>query len=99
MVRKVLVREARIGLFIGIALALLSGLLAYLISGGEGAVAGVMALAVFANLSIATFAGAGIPILLRHLGLDPALASNIFLTFVSDMVGFAGFLLIATALL
>jgi magnesium transporter len=99
MVRKVLVREARIGLFIGIALALLSGLLAYLISGGEAAVAGVMALAVFANLSIATFAGAGIPILLRHLGLDPALASNIFLTFVSDMVGFAGFLLIATTLL
>ena len=53
----------------------------------------------FANFSIATFAGAGIPILLRRLGLDPALASNIFLTFVTDMVGFAGFLVIATALL
>lgn len=99
MVPKVLVREARIGLFIGVAIAVLSGLMAFIISGGEGGVALVMAIAVFANLSIATFAGAGIPILLRRLGLDPALASNIFLTFVTDMVGFAGFLVIAGVLL
>ncbi|MGI9646894.1 MAG: magnesium transporter [Acidimicrobiia bacterium] len=99
MVPKVLLREARIGLAIGVAIALLSGAMAFVISGGEADVAGVMAIAVFANLSIATLAGAGIPILLRRLGLDPALASNIFLTFVTDMVGFAGFLLIATLLL
>lgn len=99
MVPKVLLREARIGASIGIALALLSGFMAYAISGGEVDVAVVMGVAVFANLSIATFAGAAIPILLRRLGLDPALASNIFLTFVTDMVGFAGFLLIATQLL
>ena len=99
MVPKVLLREARIGVSIGVAIALLSGAMAYVISGAELDVAVVMAIAVFANLSIATFAGAGIPILLRRLGLDPALASNIFLTFVTDMVGFAGFLLIATMLL
>jgi magnesium transporter len=99
MVRKVLVREARIGVSIGVAVAVLSGLMAFIISGGESGVAVVMAIAVFANLSIATFAGAGIPILLRRLGLDPALASNIFLTFVTDMVGFAGFLVIAGVLL
>jgi magnesium transporter len=99
MVPKVLLREARIGLSIGVAIALLSGAMAFVISGAEVDVAVVMAIAVFANLSIATFAGAGIPILLRRLGLDPALASNIFLTFVTDMVGFAGFLLIATVLL
>jgi magnesium transporter len=99
MVPKVLLREARIGLAMGVAIALLAGLMAYLISGNDFEVAQVMALAVFANFSIATFAGAGIPILLRRLGLDPALASNIFLTFVTDMVGFAGFLVIATALL
>ncbi len=62
-------------------------------------VAFVMALAVFGNMALATLAGAGIPILLRSWGFDPALASNIFLTFVTDMVGFAGFLLIATLLL
>jgi magnesium transporter len=99
MVPKVLLREARIGLSIGVAIALLSGAMAVVISGAEVDVAVVMAIAVFANLSIATFAGAGIPILLRRLGLDPARASNIFLPFVTDMVGFAGFLLIATVLL
>lgn len=99
MVPKVLLREARIGVSIGVAIAVLAGLMAYGISGGKADVALVMAIAVFVNLSIATFAGAGIPILLRRLGLDPALASNIFLTFVTDMVGFAGFLLIAAALL
>ncbi|NNL13232.1 MAG: magnesium transporter [Acidimicrobiia bacterium] len=99
MVPKVLLREARIGLAMGVAIAILSGLVAYIISGNDFDVAQVMALAVFANFSIATFAGAGIPIVLRALGLDPALASNIFLTFVTDMVGFAGFLVIATLLL
>ena len=99
MVPKVLLREARIGVSIGVTIAVLSGLMAFAISGGETDVAIVMGIAVFANLSIATFAGAGIPILLRRLGLDPALASNIFLTFVTDMVGFAGFLLIAASLL
>ncbi|NNC92283.1 MAG: magnesium transporter, partial [Acidimicrobiia bacterium] len=99
MVPKVLLREARIGLSIGVAIAVLSGLMAFIMSGGESGVALVMAIAVFANLAIATFAGAGIPILLRRLGLDPALASNIFLTFVTDMVGFAGFLVIAGVLL
>jgi len=99
MVPKVLLREARIGLVMGVAIALLSGAMAFVISGNDFDVAQVMSLAVFANFSIATFAGAGIPILLRRLSLDPALASNIFLTFVTDMVGFAGFLVIATALL
>ncbi len=99
MVPKVLLREARIGLTLGVAMAFLSGLMAYVLSGGEVEIALVMALAVFVNLSIATTAGAGIPMLLRRLGLDPALASNIFLTFVTDMVGFAGFLLIASVLL
>ncbi len=48
---------------------------------------------------MAGFAGAGIPVLLRRLGLDPALASNIFLTLITDLVGFGGFLLTARILL
>ncbi len=36
---------------------------------------------------------------MRRLGLDPALASNIFLTMITDLVGFTGFLLTATLLL
>ncbi|MEE9228437.1 MAG: magnesium transporter, partial [Acidimicrobiia bacterium] len=99
MVRKVLKREFRIGVSLGIVVAGLSSLMAFVFSGGQVDVAFVMALAVFGNMALATLAGAGIPILLRSWGFDPALASNIFLTFVTDMVGFAGFLLIATLLL
>jgi magnesium transporter len=39
------------------------------------------------------------PVILRRLGFDPALASNIFLTTITDMVGFGGFLLTALLLL
>jgi magnesium transporter len=48
---------------------------------------------------IATLSGAAIPLVLRRLGLDPALASSILLTLISDVVGFGGFLLVAAALL
>ncbi|MCL1594415.1 MAG: magnesium transporter [Actinomycetia bacterium] len=47
----------------------------------------------------AALAGASIPLLLRRLNQDPAMASNIFLTMITDAVGFGSFLLIATWLL
>jgi magnesium transporter len=59
----------------------------------------IVAMAVLANLLIATLAGATIPLVLRRLGQDPALASSILLTAMTDVVGFGGFLLVATALL
>jgi magnesium transporter len=52
-----------------------------------------------ANLLIATLSGSAIPLILRRLGLDPALASSILLTLITDAVGFGGFLLVAAALL
>jgi magnesium transporter len=58
-----------------------------------------MAIAAMANLIIAGAAGSGIPLILRRMGLDPALGSNLFLTTVTDLLGFAGFLAVATALL
>jgi magnesium transporter len=59
----------------------------------------VIGSACLANLVIATLSGAAIPLVLRRLGLDPALASSILLTLISDVVGFGGFLLVAAALL
>ena len=52
-----------------------------------------------ANLTMGTLAGTGIPLLLRRMGLDPALASNIFLTLITDIIGFGGFLVVASILL
>ena len=62
-------------------------------------VAVVVALATFVNQMLATVAGTGIPLVLRRLGLDPALASTIFLTLTTDLMGFGGFLLVASLIL
>lgn len=56
----------------------------------------VIGLAMLANLIIASFAGAAIPLLMRSVGLDPAQSSNIVLTTVTDVMGFFSFLGLAT---
>ena len=52
----------------------------------------VIALAMVVNMTAAGLAGAGIPLLLRAAGRDPAQSASIFLTTVTDIVGFAAFL-------
>jgi magnesium transporter len=103
----IVARQSAIGVLNGMALSVLAGSTAILlISTGvfdstapAGEVAIVVAIAAAANLSLATFAGSVIPLGLRSLGQDPALASSIFLTLITDIVGFGGFLLVASALL
>lgn len=91
-------REATIGVLNGVAIALLSGLLGGIVA-GDMEVGFVIGVAVFLSLIVAGVVGASIPIILRRLGQDPALASNIFLTTVTDIVGFGGFLLTARLVL
>jgi len=101
---RVVAREATIGAINGVAIALLSGTLGYVMqtlrNGPSPARIGLsMAIAAMANLVIAGAASSGIPLGLRRLGFDPALGSNLFLTTVTDLLGFAGFLAVATVLL
>jgi magnesium transporter len=98
LVRRVVLREVTVGLFNGLAMGVLSGAIAATLT-GEIRIGVVIGLAALVNMAVANLAGTGIPIVLDRLGQDPALASNIFLTLVTDMVGFAGFLGIATLLL
>jgi magnesium transporter len=103
----ILFRQSGVGSLTGVTLAVLSAALTYVLvewglfesNSPPARVALVVALAALANLVIATVAGAAIPLILRKLGRDPAVASSIFLTMISDMVGFGGFLLIAAVLL
>jgi magnesium transporter len=62
-------------------------------------VAVVVGVGVLASLSVATLVGTAIPLVLRRLGADPALASSIFLTLITDVVGFGGFLLVGATFL
>lgn len=101
---RVVAREASIGAVNGLAIALLAGGLGFLMQrlhGGPNApqIGAAMAIASLSNLVIAGAAGSAIPLALRRLELDPALGSNLFLTTVTDLLGFAGFLAVATALL
>lgn len=103
----ILGRQAGVGLLNGSLLAIIAGLVTFLLLGSrvfvssspEFDVAAIVAFAALANLLIAAVAGAGIPLVLRRLGQDPALASSIFLTLITDVVGFGGFLVVAAILL
>jgi magnesium transporter len=48
---------------------------------------------------IAGLGGAGLPMLLMRLGVDPAISSGVFLTMITDMVGFFAFLGLAAFVL
>jgi len=107
-VREIISRQASIGLINGIALAAFGALVTILlITGGifsttrasSVEIAIVVSIATAANLLIAATCGTIIPLTMRRLGLDPALASSIFLTLITDLVGFGGFLLVAGLLL
>ena len=59
----------------------------------------VIALAMIINLFVAGLFGAGIPIFLNRIGADPAVSSTVFLTTVTDVVGFFAFLSLAALFL
>ncbi len=103
----VLGRQLAIGVMNGVVLAVAAGALAMLLlttgvfqSSSSPALVGLaVGIAALGNVSIAGFAGSGIPLLMRKLGFDPAQASSIFLTLITDIVGFGGFLAVAALLL
>ena len=104
----ILLRQSGVGLLNGLLLATASGGITYLLleTGVFGSsesdpvrVAVVVAIAALSNLVIASVAGSAIPLVLRRLGQDPAMASSIFLTLLTDVIGFGGFLLVAAVLL
>jgi magnesium transporter len=91
-------KEVLVALINGVLCALLMGAITW----GRFQVwelAAVMAVAMVANLVMAGFAGALIPVALTRLKLDPAPAAGVFVTAITDMVGFFAFLGLASILL
>ena len=80
-------REIRIGLVNGLIISTLVFCAAFFLS-GKLALASVMGLALGVDMILGAFAGASIPLLLKELGRDPAQASSIFLTTITDSMGF-----------
>ena len=86
------------GLVNGLIFALVTGLVA-LLWFQNLYIAIVMGLAMIANMLAAALSGAGIPVLLARLGVDPAVSSSVFITTVTDVIGFLTFLGLATLFL
>jgi len=92
---RVTAKELTAGAINGVAVALVTAIAVYLWSGSAG-LTGVIAIAMVISMAIAGVAGASIPIILARLGQDPAQASSIVLTTITDVVGFMTFLGLAT---
>ena len=95
---RLLVREVALGLVHGILLGLAVALVAGLWKGSPF-LGLVLGLAMLVNMLVAGLAGAGVPLLLRRLRLDPAVASAVIVTTFTDLAGFAIFLGLATAMI
>jgi magnesium transporter len=96
--RKALVKEAIVGLGNGLALGTLGAIVVFLMKGNP-VLGGVLGLAMVINMFIAATAGTLIPLGLRAMKVDPALASSVFITTFTDVAGFASFLGLATVFL
>ena len=90
-------RDFKVALLNGLTIALLLGLGVGLILGWQ--LGGVISAAILFNIIMAGLAGVLVPVTLERFGADPAVASSVFVTTVTDTMGFFVFLGLASAFL
>ena len=95
---KAIFKEITVGLINGILIGSAAMLIAYLLK-RDIMLGVVLGVAMICNMFIAGLVGSLIPVVLKSLKIDPALASSIIITMLTDIGGFASFLGLATILL
>ncbi len=95
---RIVTRETLVGGLNGILFAIVMGLICYFWF-DDGRLALVIGLSMIINLLAAGLAGILIPLGLQRAGADPAIASSVFVTTVTDLIGFFVFLGLATLVL
>jgi magnesium transporter len=93
--RKALMKEAIVGVGNGVALGVVAALVVWM-ARGEPMLGAVLGMAMIINMFVAATAGTLVPLGLRAANVDPALASSVFITTMTDMFGFLSFLGLAT---
>ncbi len=95
---RVIGKETAVGVLNGMVFAILIGIIAgfWFHDAGIGT---VIAAAMIINLIVAGFFGSSIPVVLNRLNIDPAVASSVFLTTMTDVIGFFAFLGLASIFL
>ena len=96
--KKVLLKEIAAGIIMGLAVGIVVGIIGS-IWVGKPVFGLIIGLAMLLNMAAATLAGFLVPITLKKLKIDPALASAVFVTTVTDVLGFFFFLGLATVFL
>jgi magnesium transporter len=96
--RKALLKEVALGVGNGILLGVVAAIVTWAAK-GDPVLGLLLGLAMIINLFIAAAAGTLVPIGLRAANLDPALASSVVVTTMTDVLGFATFLGLATVFL
>ena len=96
--RKALLKEGLVGVGNGLATGGLAAVGAWALQGHPG-LGAVLAAAMIINMFVAATAGTVIPLALRALKVDPALASSVFITTLTDVFGFLSFLGLGTVFL
>jgi magnesium transporter len=91
-------RELAVSILNGIVLSVLVGLITYMWF-GEIILAILISCALIINLISSVIAGIFVPLILRRLRQDPAIAGSVVVTTVTDVVGFLSFLGLATIFL
>ncbi len=89
-------RELRVAVMNGLTIALLIGVGVALVL-GSSQLGMVIAAAMLFNIIVAGAAGVLVPLTLERAGADPAVSSSVFVTMVTDSIGFLAFLGLATA--
>ena len=93
--KQVLIKELIVGIVNGICLGIVVGIAAKLWV-GKAVFGFIIGLAMVLNLIVAASAGYFVPVILKKLNIDPALASGVFVTTFTDVMGFFFFLGLAT---
>ncbi len=96
---RVVAKEALVGLLNGLTVGGVAAVAGHFFLGAGPQFGAVVLLAMWGNLVVASFAGAFIPIFLESVGIDPAVASSVFVTALTDLSGFFLLLGLATSIL
>ena len=97
---KIIIKEIKVGLILGVLYGLLLGVFATLKFVNTTPFLGlIVALSILSSMIISTFVGTLVPLLFRKLDIDPAIATGPFVTTSIDIIGVTLYFLIASALI
>ena len=97
---KIILKEIKVGLILGVLYGLLLGVFATLKFVNTTPYLGlIVALSILSSMIISTFVGTLVPLLFRKLDIDPAIATGPFVTTSIDIIGVTLYFLIASALI